>query len=124
MTANSSPDESSRWDGHWAWVHVSGVEGPELGHHIGRIGDTGVGLPPAFSVNADRLGLWARINEIVGTMLDVYENDELDDPEQIVTIAGICESFFSDEADRRLATEIGGFLRECARSGTPVEFWL
>ena len=124
MSGDYVTGETPPWSGHWAWIHSTDMDGPELGQTAGRIGNVAIGLPPEVSAKADSQGLWESINGTLGTMLDIFESDEIDDPEQLVAIANIVDSFFRDEPDVSIAREISAFLRRCAATEVAVEFWL
>jgi hypothetical protein len=114
------------WSGHWGWVCLSGTEG--LGHgqfekSAGLIGSAVFGLPPEFVAESDRLNVWATVNGERGTMLDIFEDDELSEPSDLFAVAGALRS--ANWADGRdLADRLAGFIETAAQSNQSLEFWL
>jgi hypothetical protein len=114
----------TQWGGHWGWVYRSGFERHEIGEVAGRREDIGVGLPPGFVSYSDRVGIWGRINEETGSLIDIFEDDEISDPYMLIVAARIIDDAFASTEHYEIGSELSRFLQFAAVEGFTVEFWL
>jgi hypothetical protein len=116
--------EDSEWAGHWGWVYTLGVERSDLGMVEGRVDDLWVGLPPAFVAFTDRIGLWSQLNTAIGSMIDVFEDDEVGGQEALKLAADIVREATAGTEHVLIGSELHRFLLAASRSDQTVEFWL
>jgi hypothetical protein len=81
-------------------------------------------LPPGFSARLSASGLLDRVNRRFGTMLDLYEEEDVASPIVLSFIAGQLGPVFADRADEGVASELTGVLVAAAQEGQCLTFRL
>ena len=112
------------WAGRWGWVYRSGFDRKDIGEVSGWSREGGVGLPPEFVAFGDTTGLWARINLEIGSLIDIFEDDEITDQESLLVSAQIIDDATANTEHGSVGSALAGFLRYASLEGFSVEFWL
>ena len=110
--------------GRWCWFYACGHEPDFSNKTPGRHGSMAFCLPPVFGLLASRADIWTKANNMFGTLLDAFEEEDISSPEALTFLADAIESSFEGHDLQELTQQLGGFLREAANAGRCVTFWL
>lgn len=101
--------------GRWSWIYECGHEPDLAAKSPGRVGEHCVCLPPEFIDRVGQVDLLRRVNVRFGTLLDHFEEEDVDSPECPAFIAGSLETAFRDHEIESTVGELVEFLVDSAR---------
>jgi hypothetical protein len=92
----------------------------------GRVSVATFVLPPDFVALTDRLEIWETVNQQFGTMLDIFEDEQISDSLVLFAIADLVGSVSVEGQPHlgELAQSLAQFLSASAEQEQCVEFWL
>jgi hypothetical protein len=98
--------------GQWAWVHDCSAEPDLASKQPGLHADGSIALPPSFARHLQALGLIERVNRRFGTLLDFYEEEDVEAPAVLLFLAGaLQEAFRGHEIETHVATLVDLLVR-------------
>ena len=110
--------------GQWAWIHPCEIEPDLASKYPGPHADGSIALPPSFARRLQAVGLLDRVNVRFGTLLDFYEEEDIDSPAVLLFLAGaLQESFRGHEIHEHIAAAVDLLVRS-AEAGTCLTFRL